>query len=445
MKHIKNVYLIGIGGIGMSNLARYFHSQHKNIAGYDSTPSDITKDLTALGMDICYEDSLDLIPPPFKAKEQTLVIYTPAIPETHRGYQYFKNKGFTLMKRARVLGAITKDTFCLAVAGTHGKTTTSAILGHIMRACHTGATAFLGGVLMGEESNLILGTQPISVVEADEFDRSFLQLHPDIACINSMDADHLDIYQNTDALREAFQDFAGRVTQTLLVAKGLPIKGLTYAVEDDTADYYIDHIRLEDGTTIFDVHTPKGSVREVVFQLPGKHNLVNALAAIAMAQHYGLPLKDIVATLAAFKGVKRRFNYRIRNQQRVLIDDYAHHPTEIDAIAQTLRQYYPHDEILVVFQPHLFSRTRDFADDFAKSLAGFDALFLLDIYPARELPMEGITSDWLLEKVPMHNKQKVSSVGLGAAILKAPQRVVAMLGAGDIGVMVDEVTAVLLN
>ena len=442
---IKNVYLIGIGGIGMSSLARYFHCHRKKVAGYDKTPSPVTQSLEDLGIVIHYKEHLDCISEDFKSTKDTLVIYTPAIPDTHQGYQYFKNHGFTLMKRAAVLGVITRDTFCLAVAGTHGKTTTSAILGHIMTFCNTGSTSFLGGVLQGIETNFILGDQPISVVEADEFDRSFLKLYPNIACINSMDADHLDIYKTRDSLEEAFRNFADRVEGTLLVAKGVPLEGLTYGVEDAGSDYYIDRIRIDDGSTLFDIHTPKDHIKNVYFPIPGKHNLSNALAAIAMAEQYGLTLQEIVTALLSFPGVKRRFNYRVKNKNRILIDDYAHHPTEINAIAETLRSHHPNDEIMVVFQPHLFSRTRDFSTHFAKSLSQFDALLLLDIYPARELPIEGVNADWLLNLVPMQCKQKIHKEDLVDAIINANYRVVVMLGAGDIGVMVDEVAKALLS
>lgn len=441
--NIKYVYFVGIGGIGMSNLARYFYHQKKQVAGYDKTPSEITTALEHMGIPIFYDDAPAYIPKRFQNKNETLIVYTPAIPKTHRGLQYFQNSGFTLLKRATVLGKITKDTLCLAVAGTHGKTTTSAILGHIMKQCATGATSFLGGILQGYDSNLLLGDKPISVVEADEFDRSFLQLHPDIACINNTDADHLDIYQTPDALSEAFKLFANKVSQKLFVAKGIDIEGMTYAVEDVMADYYIHNVRILEGSSVFDVHTPTENATDVIFHLPGKHNLSNALAAMAMAQEYGLPLEKITSALATFKGVQRRFNYRIKNTQRVLIDDYAHHPTEINAVAQTLGDYYPDDEWLVVFQPHLFTRTLDFADDFAESLARFDSVLLLDIYPARELPLEGVTSDWLLEKIPLKKKSKITESQLIPALKKATQRVIVMLGAGDIGVMVGAVESAL--
>ena len=363
-------------------------------------------------------------------------MYTPAIPSEHEELNYFINNEFTLLKRADILGEITKNTFCLAVAGTHGKTTTSSILGHIMQP-HK-ATSFLGGIAENYDSNLILGEDKISVVEADEFDRSFLKLSPNIACVTSMDADHLDIYGENEVLQQTFRDFSNMVSDTLIVAKGLPLEGLTYAV-NESADYEAHNVRIGKGKYVFDVKTPTAEIKNIEFNLPGKHNMMNALAALAMADVYGVSLNDIKEQLKTFKGVKRRFSYKIRTEDIVLIDDYAHHPTEISAVSNSIREMYPNEKVLAVFQPHLFSRTKDFVDDFANALSKFDEVLLLDIYPARELPIEGVTSSWLLEKMSLDKKKLVVKEKISDEILKSESKIIAMLGAGDIGLLVDKV------
>jgi UDP-N-acetylmuramate--alanine ligase len=442
LKNIHSVYFVGIGGIGMSAIARYFVANGKKVAGYDKTPSQITADLEALGIEIHFDDSVKNIPILFLNKEETLVVYTPAIPKDHAAFNYFLDHKFNILKRAAVLGKITETTCCLAVAGTHGKTTTSSILGHVM--VEVNATSFLGGIAENYNSNLILGGAEISVVEADEFDRSFLQLSPNIACITSMDADHLDIYENPEALTSSFIEFSNKVSDTLIVAKGLPLNGLTYAIEED-ADYKAFNLKIENGTYIFDVKTPTSEIKDIVFQLPGQHNVMNALAALAMADVYGIPLENIKQSLSTFKGVKRRFSYKIKTTDFVLIDDYAHHPTEINAVAHSVREMYPNEEILVVFQPHLFSRTRDFIDDFAFALGKFDVVLLLDIYPAREIPIRGVDSNWLLSKIENKHKKLSQKNNLIKDIKNSTAKVVVMLGAGDIGVLVNEVTTALLK
>ncbi|WP_428741292.1 UDP-N-acetylmuramate--L-alanine ligase [Tenacibaculum sp.] len=436
LKTIHNVYFIGIGGIGMSAIARYFSVNGKVVAGYDKTPSPITKSLEEIGIDVHFEDLVKNIPISFLEKQNTLVVYTPAVPKNHQELNYFIDNGYTVLKRAEVLGEITKNTFCLAVAGTHGKTTTSSILGHIMQP--EKATSFLGGIAENYTSNLILGEDKVSVVEADEFDRSFLKLSPNIACVTSMDADHLDIYGESEQLQQSFIEFANKVSDTLIIAKGLPLKGLTYAVNED-ADYKAFNVKIEAGKYVFDVQTPTTTVENIEFHLPGNHNMMNALAALAMADVYGVSLENIKKQLKTFRGVQRRFSYKIKTDDVVLIDDYAHHPTEIKAVAQSVREMYPKEKVLAVFQPHLFSRTRDFVDDFAKALSQFDEVLLLDIYPARELPIEGVTSSWLLDKMTLENKKLVSKKKLSEEVLKSESKIVAMLGAGDIGLLVDEV------
>ena len=439
---IHNVYFIGIGGIGMSAIAHYFASNGKQVAGYDKTPSQITKTLEAKGVEIHFEDALNNIPIPFLKKEETLIVYTPAIPENHLELNYFFEHNFSVLKRAEILGKITENTFCLAVAGTHGKTTTSSILGHIM--AQVNATSFLGGISENYNSNLILGDDKISVVEADEYDRSFLQLSPDIACVTSMDADHLDVYGDSDALNTSFVEFTKEVSETLIVAKGLPLKGITYAI-NEPSDYEAFNLKIESGKYIFDVKTPSTEIQNIEFSLPGRHNVMNALAALAMADVYGVSLENIKHSLSTFKGVKRRFSYKIKTEDFVLIDDYAHHPAEINAVESSIREMYPNETILVVFQPHLFSRTRDFIDDFASALSKFDEVLLLDIYPAREAPISGVNSEWLFGKITCKSKKQTKKNNLVKDIKNSSAKVVAMLGAGDIGVTIQEVTNQLLK
>ena len=436
------IYFVGIGGIGMSAIARYFASNGKSVAGYDKTATQITLDLEDLGAEIHFEDAVKNIPISFLDSKKTLVVYTPAVSKNHAELSYFLDNGFTVLKRAEILGKITETTFCLAVAGTHGKTTTSAILGHIMNTVN--ATSFLGGIAENYNSNLILGDDKVSVVEADEFDRSFLKLSPNIACVTSMDADHLDIYGDSEALNESFVEFTNKVENTLIVAKGLPLEGLTYAV-NEAADYVAFNLKIESGKYIFDVKTPSSEIKNIEFHLPGQHNVMNALAAIAMADVYGISLSVIKERLSTFKGVKRRFSYKIKTNDFVLIDDYAHHPTAINAVESSVREMYPNEKVLVVFQPHLFSRTKDFIEDFASALSKFDEVLLLDIYPAREEPIAGVDSEWLLNKVVCKNKKLTKKNNLIKDIKNSSAKVVVMLGAGDIGMMVDEVSNELLK
>lgn len=429
-----NVYFIGIGGIGMSALARYFVANGKVVAGYDKTPSDITDSLSALGIEVHFEDAVKNIPQACLNMENTLVVYTPAIPQGHLELEYFKTNNFQILKRSQILGLITENTFCLAVAGTHGKTTTSSILGHLLNECDVPLTAFLGGICENYNSNLIINGTEVSVVEADEFDRSFLTLSPNLACITSMDADHLDIYGDASELIKSFEDFSKKIKPNgkLFVRNGLPIHGITYGIEDDS-DYSVQNIKIENGSYVFDVKTPKTVLENLQFNLPGRHNLSNALIALAMAVEYGCPHRQLAKALASFKGVKRRFTYQIKTDNFVYIDDYAHHPEEINAVHQAVREMYPNKKVLAIFQPHLFSRTRDFIDGFAKSLSQFDEVLLLDIYPARELPMEGVTSAWLLSKMTNENKQLVSKADLLQKIHESHAQIVLTIGAGDIG------------
>ena len=429
-----NIYLIGIGGIGMSALAFYFKVNGKHVAGYDRTRTELTGRLEDMGVKIHYEESLAHIDKQFMNPNTTLIIYTPAIPENHEELQFFKNTGFHVLKRSEVLGIITENSFCIAVAGTHGKTTTTSILGHLMNVCGVKLTAFLGGISENYNSNLILKGTEVTVVEADEFDRSFLNLSPDFACITSMDADHLDIYGDVSELKKSFIEFSNKIKPNgkLFVKNGLPIDGITYGIDDDS-DYSVKNIKIENAMYVFDVVTPKTVLKNIQFNLPGRHNLSNALVALAMAVEYGCPPEQLAKALASYKGVKRRFSYHLKTENLVLIDDYAHHPEEINAVYQAVKEMYPGKNILVVFQPHLFSRTKDFADAFATSLQQFDQILLLDIYPAREIPIKGITSEWLLEKIKNPNKKLIVKEDLTTEIQKSNAAVVITMGAGDIG------------
>jgi len=438
LENIHNVYFIGIGGIGMSAIANYFNCNGKNVAGFDKTSTEITNSLQNAGVQIRFEDSVELIPNEFKNNKNTLVVYTPAIPKNNSELEYFKRNNFKVLKRSEILGEITKNTFCFAVAGTHGKTTTSAILGHVLKESHVNATSFLGGISENYNSNLILGGSEISVVEADEFDRSFLKLYPTIACITSMDADHLDIYGEHAALEKSFQDFASQVSKTLIVRKGLPLKGLTFGIEEQ-ADFDAQNIRIENGAYVFDVKTPSEYIKNIKINLPGKHNVLNAMAALAMANSYGVCIQDIAKALLSFKGIKRRFSYKINSENLVLIDDYAHHPTEINAVIDAVRELFPRKRVLGVFQPHLYSRTKDFIDEFAVSLSQFDELILLDIYPAREQPIEGVDSSWLLGKILIDKKQVSAKEKLVENILKSQAEIIIIIGAGDIGELVENI------
>lgn len=439
LNQINNVFFIGIGGIGMSALARYFKTIGKDVSGYDKTPSMLTDELIASGIDIHFEDRIDLIPQNYYT-ENTLVIITPAVPVSHSQWNYFLERNYEVKKRAEVLGIITKDTFCFAVAGTHGKTTTSSILGHILFESGADVTAFVGGIVENYNSNLIGTGKTITVVEADEFDRSFLHLHPNIACVTSMDADHLDIYGTSEEIEASFVAFANKVEDKskLFITNELPIKGVRCAVNEE-AIFKAFNVRVGNGSYIFDVQTPTETIHDIAFGLPGRHNLMNALMALAMAKTYGTPSADIVKALGTFKGIRRRFSYQIKTPNLVYIDDYAHHPTEINAVHQAVRELYPNQKVLAVFQPHLFSRTKDFADDFAKSLSNFDEVILLDIYPARELPMEGITSQWLMEKMTNENKILVEKEKLIPTIIASQASIIVTIGAGDLGELVPSI------
>lgn len=443
IEDIKSVYFIGIGGIGMSALARYFKFLGKNVAGYDRMPTQLTRELEGAGISIHFEDAIERISTDFKDASSTLVVVTPAVPKSHLEWNYFIERGFEIKKRAEVLGIITKDTYCFAVAGTHGKTTTTSILGHILFESGVDVTAFVGGVVENYQTNLIGSGKTVTVVEADEFDRSFLQLHPDMACVTSTEADHLDIFGTAEEMLVAFKDFAAKITDKTHFFKTplVDLEGVEVAVGvgAEKAAFSICNIQIENGWYVFDLLTPTEKISGVRFALPGHHNLSNALLAFAMAYTYGVEYDKIVAALESFQGVRRRFSYKLRDEKLIYIDDYAHHPTEISAVAQAVHELYGDKKITVVFQPHLFSRTRDFMDEFATSLSEFENVVLLDIYPAREVPIEGVTSKILLDKITSKSKELVIMEDLVGYLAELDTDIILTLGAGDIGEKVEEI------
>jgi len=439
LKSIHTIYFIGIGGVGMSALARYFVSAGKTVGGYDKTASPMTESLSKLGICIQFNSDPNQIDALFVDPLKTLVVYTPAVSGTNFLLSYFKSNNFQVLKRSEVLGIVTENSCCLAVAGTHGKTTTSSILAHLLYQCNEKVTAFVGGVCENYQSNFIQRGTEVYVVEADEFDRSFLTLSPDFACITSMDADHLDVYDSEDDLVATFEEFVQKIKPSgkLFIRKGLPFEGITYAV-NEAADYSAVNIQIVEGIYVFDVQTPSGLIKNLHFSLPGTHNLSNAVVALAMAIEFGCSETELKKALESYRGVQRRFTYQIKSNEFIFIDDYAHHPTEINAVHQAVRQMYPSKKVAVVFQPHLFTRTRDFIDAFAASLSQFDATFLLDIYPSRELPISGVNSQWLLGKIKSPIKKLISKTEILEEIKDLGYPVFITLGAGDIGIEVSE-------
>lgn len=439
--YFRHYYFIGIGGIGMSALARYMKATGMSVAGYDRTRTELTTQLEREGIAIAYEDRLENIPKEFYTKEKTLIVYTPAIPKDHLQWNFFKDRGYAIKKRSELLGIITENTYSVAIAGTHGKTTTTSLLGHILHSAGKKSTSFLGGISENYQSNLILAGREISVVEADEFDRSFLQLSPDKICITSMDADHLDIYQKGENLADTYQEFAGglKAGGTLLIHKGLPIEGAqTYAVEEN-ADYYANALKRENNCWSFDFHGPGIFWKNLPVPLAGRHNLENTTAALAIAAQLDITQQQAYQALKSFKGVKRRFSVHHHSTNKIYIDDYAHHPSELDALIKTVREWYPGKKILGIFQPHLFSRTRDFQEDFAKSLEKLDALILLDIYPAREQPIEGVSAQALLELINLKEKECSDLTQVLARIQQKDFEVLLSIGAGNIDTLVKPI------
>ena len=433
---MKNVYFIGIGGIGMSALARYYKFQGYAVSGYDKTPSELTAALQAEGIGVHYEDRPDLVPVPV---EETLVIYTPAIHELHE-LDLVREKGYRLIKRSRALGEVARGQRCLAVAGTHGKTTTSTLTAHIFTESGEGCSAFLGGISRNYGTNLLMSRTRTVVAEADEFDRSFLQLHPETALITAIDADHLDIYGDYAHVVEAFKAFAAQVTGTLIVKKGIPIEPadtqariLSYHPTLQEADFHFDNVRTDAcGHFIYDLHHPGGVIREVHVGAPGRVNAENSLAAAAIALTYGLDPAAIRHAIGTFEGVKRRLEVHLNTPTLSYVDDYAHHPAELEAAIASLRDIFPGRRITGIFQPHLYTRTRDFAPEFAKALSALDKLILLDIYPAREEPIPGVTSEIIFREVTAPEKVLLRKEQLMEYLEKEPVDVLVTFGAGNI-------------
>ena len=444
LSQFNRAYFIGIGGIGMSALARYFNAIGWEVAGYDKTPSPLTDELQNEGIKVHFEDFGPSIPAQFKVKEQTLVIYTPAIPKNLGELLFFQHAEAQLFKRSEVLGLLTRQSKGLGVAGTHGKTTTSSMLAHILNESQLKCNAFLGGIATNFNSNLVLNpTSEYTVIEADEFDRSFLKLTPFASIITSTDPDHLDIYGDASVFLEGFQMYAQLIqTEGCLVKKeGLEVSSksttISYAIESKTADYSGNDLRFIEGKFLMNVRTPNGVMANVQLGIPGIHNAENAVACIALTQFLGLSEEEIRSGLSSFLGVKRRFEYKVKTTDLVYIDDYAHHPTEIHALVSSVRLLYPGKKITGVFQPHLFSRTRDFFDGFAKELSALDEVILLPIYPAREEPIAGVTSDVLLEKINAPSKMLLSPSKALGYVSKIESGVVLTIGAGDIDRIVE--------
>jgi len=446
LDHIKRVYFVGIGGIGMSAIARYFAKRGVVVCGYDKTRTNLTVALEQEGILISYLDDDASLPVCFLDKDpHTLIVYTPAIPKNSEILNYFKNEGFVLKKRSEVLGIISKGQFCIAVAGTHGKTTTSSIVAHVLIDSGYGCTAFLGGIASNYNSNFIIGNNNVVVVEADEYDRSFLTLHPDIAVVTSMDADHLDIYGDASHLQESFKMFAGQLKPegTLFVKEGLPLKGgIGYSAGLSSA-IKGENIRVEGSKFVFDYSDADVVIRDIQLMLPGKHNVENAVAAIAIALKLGIGQEKIKTAIASFKGVKRRFEYIVNTPEHIYIDDYAHHPEELRACFDAVRQLYPERKLTVIFQPHLFTRTRDFADDFAKVLSTADHLLLLEIYPARELPLPGINSQYLLDKITLTDKEICGKDLVQEQIKNKKPELLLTVGAGDIDTLIQPLKTIM--
>ena len=445
----KNVYFIGIGGIGMSALARYFKMKNLNVSGYDKTPSPLTDELIKEGIAVHFDDLGDQIPSPYSNADDTLVVYTPAIPSTLGEYNFFLNNGFNLLKRAAVLGLITRSSKGLGVAGTHGKTTTSTLLTHILTESHLKCNAFLGGISSNFNSNFVASTSSeFTVIEADEFDRSFLQLTPFASIITSTDADHLDIYGDAETFHKGFEDYAKQINPdgVLMLRQGLkiqsPAKIQTYAVEEK-ADFRGQNLRTKDGHFYMDMVTDTDTWNEIELGLPGIHNAENALACIALCLFLGLSEAEIRHGLATFKGVKRRFEFHIRTPELVYIDDYAHHPTEIKALVSSVRLLYPNQKITGIFQPHLYSRTRDFMDNFAHELSQVDELILMPIYPAREQPIDGITSEELLKICNLEDKKVLVADEIIKHLNAQENGIFLTLGAGDIDRIVPKIKSTL--
>lgn len=454
LQNIRQIYFLGIGGIGMSALARYFKISGKTVAGYDRTPTQLTSQLAGEGIAIHFEDDPGQISPEFHSPDDTWVILTPAIPADHAELAWFRKNRYSIFKRSEILGLLTKGHKTVAVAGTHGKTTVSTMIAHILAHGKSGCNAFLGGISKNYGSNLILNSQSDwMVTEADEFDRSFLQLHPYAAVVTAMDPDHLDIYGNAENMEQAFNQFIGQIDREgILLMKGnlpvnpggIPVKTYTYSLNGPT-DFHADNIRLENRRYYFDLTGPGTRIKNLSLEHPGLVNVENAVAATAMASLLKIDYQQIRQSIDTFSGIQRRFDYHIKTGKIVYIDDYAHHPMEIEATLRSVRELYPEKKITGVFQPHLYTRTRDLAKGFAQSLGLLDSLILLDIYPARELPIEGVSSEMVFRDVPITDKIMCRKEELLSIVQKRDIEVLITLGAGDIDKYIEPITQLLLR
>ena len=431
---IDNIFFIGIGGMGMSSLAEYFINENKYVCGYDRDASENTDRLQNLGIEILFKDSFEKVNSRFSNKDNTLIVYTPAIPASNNLLSEFSGNKFTCIKRAELLGLVVKKGKCIAIAGTHGKTTTTSILAHLLNSSNISTTSFIGGISENYNSNFLYNGNKLFLVEADEYDKSFLNLTPNYACITSIDPDHLDIYNDFEGVESGFVSFINNIQSDgfLIVQENLDYDYPKYGLSPNS-DYSIENIRIQDENYLFDIRTPESNYKNLKFSIPGKHNLMNALAAFVISIQLGCEINLLKSALESFKGVKRRFTYHLRTKDRVYIDDYAHHPKEINSVYNAIKEIYPKQDILVAFQPHLFSRTRDFVEGFADSLSQFDAVLLLDIYPARETPIDGVSSSWLLDKINSPIKKLVDKSDLSTEILNQNMKINLTLGAGDIG------------
>ena len=443
LTNIQRIYFLGIGGIGMSALARYFNLHGKIVSGYDKTPTALTDELIKEGVKITFEDSLDTLD-----KDAELIIFTPAIPKDHLQYNWYLENNYTVLKRAQILGLAANSMFNISIAGSHGKTSTSSIVAHILHESNKSVAAFLGGICINFNSNFIDGNE-YAIAEADEFDRSFLQLEPNIALITSVDTDHLDIYGNLEAIEDSFHAFCNKVRDNGILITHISIKekilnknvkNLRYSLLDKNADFYAENLVVNNGEYTFDVVHPNGKILQIKSYYGGRHNVENAIGAIAIAINVGVSEDNIKKAISTFKGVKRRFETHVRNDKFVYIDDYAHHPRELDATLSAAKELYPNRKITAIFQPHLFSRTKDLCDEFAASLSKVDELILLDIYPAREKPIEGVTSQIILDKVTIENKKIISKNDLLNYLNnKTDIDVLITVGAGDIDTKINEI------
>ncbi len=447
LTNINRIYFIGIGGIGMSALARYFNTQGVFVSGYDKTPTPLTDDLQKEGIQIHFEDDLNQID-----KEATVIVYTPAIPADHDELNFFKDNGYQVVKRSDVLNWITENAFTIGIAGTHGKTTTTSMTAHILRDTGYGCNAFLGGIASNYDTNFWSHEKNVVVVEADEYDRSFLKLSPNIAVITAVDPDHLDIYGTPEEVLKAFGQYADKIKPggTLIQKWGTTVETSsqqktihTYGYDKNEASFHTQNLKVVEGSYIFDIVHPKGVLQNITLNMGGLHNVENATAAIAIALTLGIEDDKIKNAVSSFKGVKRRFEYKVKTASKILIDDYAHHPEELNALISGVRSIFPNEKMVLVFQPHLYSRTQDQCDGFVATLDQADEVILLPIYPARELPFPGVTSDMLLDKMKLQHKRLMTKEELMDWAATTQDKLIVMAGAGDIDACITKVQAIL--